>query len=141
MDSIKFVQRRNFIYITSAVCSIPVQGPLEKCAGTEFEGHGKRDWKRRHFVLKHVLASNIRSLEFYPAGTKNWRKVEPKGVLTLYPGFEVVKVHEPKRQFVFDIKTVDHILRLAAHSKDELNKWILILEKESIGELSVNYSR
>lgn len=104
------------------------EGTLDKCT---FE-HGKKDWKRRHFVFKHILSSNIRSLEFYAAGAKNWRKSEPKGVLALYPGYEIVKVHEPKRHFVFEIKTVDHTYRLAAHSEDELNQWILVLERESI---------
>jgi len=85
-------------------------------------------------VFKHILSSNIRSLEFYAAGAKNWRKSEPKGVLALYPGYEIVKVHEPKRHFVFEIKTVDHTYRLAAHSEDELNQWILVLERESIGQ-------
>lgn len=73
-------------------------------------------------------------MEFYAAGTKNWRKTEPKGVLALYPGYEILKIHEPKRPFAFEIKTVDHAYRLAAHSEDELNQWILILERESIGE-------
>jgi len=77
-------------------------------------------------------------LEFYAAGTKNWRKTEPKGVLALYPGYEILKIHEPKRPFAFEIKTVDHIYRLAAHSEDELNQWILILERESIGEYNFN---
>ena len=108
------------------------QGTLEKCT----HEHGKKDWKRRHFVFKHILASNIRSLEFYAVGnSKNWRTAEPKGVLALYPGYEIIKVQEPKRHFVFEIKTVDHTYRLAAHSEDELNEWILILERESIGEL------
>ena len=106
------------------------QGILDKCTVE----HGKKDWKRRHFVFKHILASNIRSLEFYPAATKNWRKSEPKGVLALYPGYEVLKVHEPRRNFVFEIKTFDHTYRLAAHSEDELNQWILILERESISK-------
>lgn len=106
------------------------QGILDKCTVE----HGKKDWKRRHFVFKHILASNIRSLEFYPAATRNWRKSEPKGILALYPGYEVLKVHEPRRNFVFEIKTVDHTYRLAAHSEDELNQWILILEKESISK-------
>ena len=70
----------------------------------------------------------------YAAGTKNWRKTEPKGVLALYPGYEILKIQEPKRPFAFEIKTVDHAYRLAAHSEDELNQWILILERESIGE-------
>ncbi|KAL9989645.1 hypothetical protein ACROYT_G004212 [Oculina patagonica] len=104
------------------------EGTLDKCT---YE-HGKKDWKRRHFVFKHILASNIRSLEFYAVGTKNWRKTEPKGVLALYPGYEILKVHEPKRPFAFEIKTVEHAYRLAAHSEDELNQWILILERESI---------
>lgn len=104
------------------------EGTLDKCT---YE-HGKKDWKRRHFVFKHILASNIRSLELYAAGTKNWRKTEPKGVLALYPGYEILKIHEPKRPFAFEIKTVDHAYRLAAHSEDELNQWILILERESI---------
>ena len=73
-------------------------------------------------------------MEFYAAGTKNWRKTEPKGVLALYPGYEILKIHEPKRPFAFEIKTVDHAYRLAAHSEDDLNQWILILERESIGE-------
>lgn len=94
--------------------------------------HGKKDWKRRYFVFKHILASNIRSLEFYAAGTKHWRKTEPKGVLALYPGYEILKFHDPKKHFVFEIKAVDHTYRLAAHSEDELKKWILILERESV---------
>lgn len=73
-------------------------------------------------------------MEFYAAGTKNWRKTEPKGVFALYPGYEILKIHEPKRPFAFEIKTVDHVYRLAAHSEDELNQWILVLERESIGE-------
>lgn len=104
------------------------EGTLDKCTVE----HGKKDWKRRRFVFKHILDSNIRSLEFYATGTKNWRKAEPKGVLALYPGYEVLKVSEPKRRFVFEIKTVDHTHRLAAHSEDELNQWILVLERESI---------
>lgn len=54
-------------------------------------------------------------------------------MLALYPGYEIIKVHEPKRHFVFEIKTVDHTFRLAAHSEDELNQWIFVLERESIG--------
>lgn len=76
-------------------------------------------------------------MELYAAGTKNWRKTEPKGVLALYPGYEILKIHEPKRPFAFEIKTVDHAYRLAAHSEDELNQWILILERESIGECNI----
>ena len=45
-----------------------------------------------------------------------------------------MKVHDPKKHFVFEIKAVDHTCRLAAHSEDELNQWILILERESVGE-------
>lgn len=90
-------------------------------------------------MFKHILASNIRSIEFYPAAAKNWRKSEPKGVLALYPGYEVLKVHEPRRNFVFEIKTVDHTYRLAAHSEDELNQWIHILERESIGKYCISW--
>ncbi|XP_068727052.1 uncharacterized protein [Montipora capricornis] len=104
------------------------EGNLEKCT----YDHGKKDWKRRYLVFKHILASNIRSLEFYASGTKNWKKAEPKGVLALYPGYEVLKVQEAKKQFVFEIKAVDHTYRLAAHSEDELNQWVLVLERESI---------
>ncbi|PFX28156.1 uncharacterized protein LOC111326613 [Stylophora pistillata] len=105
------------------------EGTLEKCT----HDHGKKDWKRRYFVFKHILASNIRSLEFYSVGnSKNWRTAEPKGVLALYPGYEIIKVHEPKRHFVFEIKTIDHTYRLAAHSEDELNQWIVVLERENV---------
>jgi len=76
-------------------------------------------------------------LELYATGTKNWRKTEPKGVLALYPGYEILKIHEPKRPFAFEIKTVDHIYRLAAQSEEDLNQWILILARESIGECNI----
>ncbi|XP_032235527.2 uncharacterized protein LOC116617174 [Nematostella vectensis] len=108
--------------------NVLLEGYLEKCSTAE--DHGKRDWKKRYFVYKHFLASSIKCLEYYK--DRNWRRQEPKGVLTLYPGYEVMKIHDPKRKFAFDIKTVEHTFRLSAHSEEEENNWILLLEKENI---------
>ncbi|XP_031558385.1 uncharacterized protein LOC116294854 [Actinia tenebrosa] len=104
------------------------EGNLEKCSSAD--DHGKKDWKRRYFVFKYFPASSTRCLEYYK--DKSWRKQDPKGVLTLHPGYEVVKVHDSKRKYVFDVKTVEHVFRLSANNEDELNKWILTLERENI---------
>ncbi|KAK3727170.1 hypothetical protein QZH41_015187, partial [Actinostola sp. cb2023] len=103
-------------------------GSLEKCSTTDDQA--KKEWKKRYFVFKHFPTSSTKCLEYYK--DKNWRKQDPKGVLTLHPGYEVVKIFDSKRKFVFEVKTVEHVFRLAAHTEDELNKWILILEKENI---------
>jgi len=107
---------------------------LEKCSSADEQV--KKDWKKRYFVFKHFPTSSTKCLEYYK--DKNWRKQDAKGVLTLHPGYEVVKVYDAKRKFVFDVKTVEHVFRLSAHSEDDLNKWILILEKENVGELLIN---
>ena len=105
---------------------------MDKCASADSDP-GRKEWRRRHFVLKHLLASDVRCLEYYK--DKSWRsgKHDPKGVLHLYPGFDVAKVHDSKRKFVFDVKTVEHTFRLAASSVDSMNQWIEALEKANTG--------
>lgn len=102
---------------------------MEKCSSADDQV--KKDWKKRYFVFKHFPTSSTKCLEYYK--DKNWRKQDAKGVLALHPGYEVIKVHDAKKKFVFDVKTVEHVFRLSAHSEDDLNKWILILEKENVG--------
>lgn len=83
-------------------------------------------------MLKHLLTSNIRCLEYYK--DRNWRKQDPKGVLTLYSGYQTLRIHDPKRKCVFDVKTVEHTFRLAASSNEEQSLWIQALQKENTGK-------
>lgn len=65
--------------------------------------------------------SNIRSLEFYVVGIKNWWKIELKGVLVFYLGYEILKIYELKCLFVFEIKIVDYVYCLVVYLEDEFN--------------------
>ena len=92
----------------------------------------KREWRRRYFVLRKALGSGTQTLEYFK--DKEWRKQEPKGVLTLFSGYTVCKVNDAKKKFTFEVKTMDNYFVLSAVNEDTREKWIEVLQQTSSGK-------
>ncbi len=105
-----------------------LQGFLEKCLNPDDQKH---DWKKRYFVLKKATGSGTKTLEYYKE--KEWRKHEPKGVLTLFSGYTTKKIDDSKKRLVFEVKTIDNLFVLSAPTEEARDKWIVTLTKEGEG--------
>lgn len=103
---------------------------MEKCLNPD---ETKREWRRRFFVLKKALGSGTQTLEYFK--DKEWRKQEPKGVLTLFSGYTVYKVLDPKKKLTFEVKTMDSFFVLSAATEELRDKWIEALQQNSSGNV------
>ena len=95
----------------------------------------KREWRRRFFVLKKALGSGTQTLEYFK--DKEWRKQEPKGVLTLFSGYTAYKVLDPKKKLTFEVKTMDSFFVLSATTEESREKWIEVLQQNSSGIIAI----
>lgn len=102
------------------------EGYLEKCLSPD---EAKREWRRRYFVLRKALGSGTQTLEYFK--DKDWRKQEPKGVLTLFSGYATYKVVDAKKKFTFEVKTMDNFFVLSASNEESREKWIEVLQQSS----------
>ena len=91
----------------------------------------KREWRKRYFILKRALGSGTQTLEYFK--DKEWKKQEPKGVLTLFSGYAAYKVLDSKKKLTFEVKTMDNFFILAAASEELREKWIEALQQNSSG--------
>ncbi len=95
----------------------------------------KREWRKRYFVLKKATGSGTQTLEYYKE--KEWKKQEPKGVLTLFSGYTAEKVNDPKKKQTFEVKTIDNFFVLSALTEESRDKWIDALTQQSAGKINV----
>ena len=82
--------------------------------------------------MKKALGSGTQTLEYFK--DKEWRKQEPKGVLTLFSGYTAYKVIDSKKKFTFEVKTMDNFFVLSATNEEGREKWIEVLQKGSSGK-------
>eukprot|EP00794_Sanderia_malayensis_P006450 gene6450-7182_t len=106
------------------------EGYLEKCLNPD---ENKREWKKRYFVLKKAIGSGTQTFEYYKE--KEWRKQEPKGVLTLFAGYTTVKVNDPKKKHTFEVKTIDGFFTLSAGTEESRDTWLETLRQHSAGKI------
>ena len=97
----------------------------------------KKEWKKRYFVLKKASGSGTQTFEYYKE--KEWKKQEPKGVLTLFSGYTVEKVNDPKKRLTFEVKTIDNFFLLSAPTEESRDKWIEALKHQNAGMISVKF--
>ena len=82
--------------------------------------------------MKYEISSALRYIEIYK--DKNWRKQLPRHVVNLHPGYEVKRIrNDPKRKYVFLVKTTDHCLTLAADDENVMNQWLATFEEYNLG--------
>ena len=78
------------------------------------------------------MGSGTQTLEYFK--DKEWRKQEPKGVLTLFSGYTAYKANDPKKKLTFEVKTIDNYFVLSAATDECRDKWIETLRQNSSGE-------
>ena len=109
------------------------QGVLE--IGKNPNSKSSRDWKPRLFVLKHYLTSGRSTLEYYKNTRKRWQKQPTKGILSLWPRFEISLAHLCSYKYTLALTTTEAgTIYLAANSAPGMNKWFYYIQTQHIME-------
>lgn len=94
------------------------------------DSRSAKDWKPRLFVLKHYSASGRSSLDYYKNTSKRWQKQSIKGVISLWPNFEISIAHLCSYKFTLKLATAEHTVYLAASNATGMNKWYYFIQTQ-----------
>lgn len=91
-----------------------------------------KDWKPRLVVLKRQAGSKRASLDYYKDVRRRWQKQTAKGIISLWPWFQVSIAHNCSYKYPLKVTTSDHVLYMAAPSLAVMNKWIYYIQTQRL---------
>ena len=105
------------------------QGVLE--LGFNPESTSSRDWKPRLFVLKRDPKTKRSTLDFYKDTKKRWQKQVAKGLISLWPSFQLSLAHVCPYKFPIKLVTSDgQTFYMAAPNAHTMNTWYTYLQTQ-----------
>lgn len=84
--------------------------------------------------MKFFPSSGRATLDFYKNTSKRWQKQTIKGVISLFPYFEISIAHQCSYKYTFKISTPEGTVYLAASNSTAMNKWIYFIQTQKILE-------